>query len=334
MTALRAKLYREEPPKEEFSLLDYVRNKILDRDTGARNPGYFADYVPLPIFRNVRALNVGSDPAGGYLVGTETRLQDFVAALGPVLLANRLGVPTMPGLIENVMIPLGMAGALGYWLGEGSPPPESDPTFGVATLRPHTVGALLPPVSRNLIMSAPKETVEPILQGLLALATGSAIDAALFAGTGVDGEPMGILSTSGIDSRSGAAFSLATATAMLKVLEDAHVPTENAAWVMGPAAAQTLRNREKVSGQPVYLLGDDNKMSGRPAYVSASIPAGKVLLGHFAEGAAIASWGPGMELLINDKTKSTQGLVLFNSFASIDIFVRRPEAFAIATGVN
>lgn len=331
MTALKARLH--EVPK--ISLMDHVRNKLLNLDSDPAGFGNFAAYAPSPVNRQaVRAMSTLSDPVGGYLVGTDTRTQDFVAALGPVLLANRLGVPTIPGLVGNVVVPLGTAGAAAHWIGEFGAPNESNVTFGAASLRPHTVSALLPPVSRNLLVLGFKETVEPILHTLLAEANSAAIDAALFAGSGVDEEPMGILSTPGIDSRSGATFSLAIATAMLKVLEDANIPTEGAAWTIGPAAAEILRNRQKVSGQPVYLLGDDNKMCGRPAYVSASIPAGTILLGNFIDGVAIASWGPGFELLIDDKTKSMQGLVVFTSFAGIDIFVRRKKAFAIATGVN
>jgi HK97 family phage major capsid protein len=350
MTALRAKLYEPERKEADFSLLAFIRH-CLDKAEGGPERQYVSafnlrkdvenarigEYIPPRALGNVRAMNVTTDTAGGFLVAEDTRADDFVAYLFPVLLAGRLGVPSWPGLVGNAVVPAGTIGATPYWLDtEGGAPPESTTVaFGNAVLSPKTVGALLPLINRNLLLLGTRRSVEPILQALLKTAIASGVDGAFFAGSGSDGEPLGVLNTPGIDTRSGAAFALATATAMLKVLEDGSIATEGASWVMDPASAKLLRKREKgAAGNPVYLLGDDNKMAGRTAYVSASIPAGTILLGNFPEGAAIASWGPGVELIVDDKTRSKEGQVRLIGFASIDVFVRRTAAFAIATGVS
>lgn len=349
MSALRAKMY--EPPETkpaDFSLLAFVRH-CLEKDEGIPERRYVSafnmrkdienarigEYIPGRALGNVRAMNIGTDTAGGYLVGDDTRADDFVTYLHPVLLAGRLGVPSWPGLVGNAVVPSGTIGATTYWLDEAGVVPEStDVAFGGAVLKPRTVGALLPLISRNLLLLGSRRSVEPILQALLKTAIASGVDGAFFAGSGADGQPLGVVNTPGIDTRSGATFALATATAMLKVLEDGNIATEGASWAMDPASAELLRKREKVSGQPVYLLGDDNRMCGRSAYVSASIPAATILLGNFTEGAAIPSWGPGVELIVDDKTRSKEGQVRLIGFASVDVFVRRTAAFAIATEVS
>jgi len=356
MTALKAKLIEPgsritfEPPgrkEEPFSLLHYVRHCLENGDEGRAERRYVSslgmlknieiarigEYIPPRAI--ARDMNITTDPAGGYLVAENTRPDDFVAALGPVALANRLGVEVWPGLVGDAVVPKEDGSGLWYWLDtEGNAPDESPVSLGAAVLRTRTIGCLLPPVSRNLLLLGARRSTEPILKGMVRRALASGIDTALFAGSGVNGQPAGVLNTPGIDSRPGAGFSLSTGAGMIKVLEDGNVRTENAAWIASPDVAEILRKRPKISGGEVMMVGDDNLLMARPLYVTTSIPSGTILLGNFQEGVVLATWGPGIEILIDDKTRSKEGQVRIIGFASIDVFVRRTAAFAIATGVN
>ncbi|MCL5883797.1 MAG: phage major capsid protein [Deltaproteobacteria bacterium] len=350
MSALKARPYEPERKEADFSILGYLRHRLEGGDEGTPEARYVAalnqmknieiarigDYLPGRALGNVRAMNITTDSAGGFLVADEIRPDDFVHALGNVLLANRLGVETWPGLVGNVMVPSGASAAQHYWLGDdGTAPTESPVSFGGAGLKPHTVGALLPPISRNLVLLGARKSTERILQGMLRRAVASGIDTALFAGSGVDGQPSGILVTPGIDSADGTNFSRTKALARLKVLEDENVATENAAWVGPPGVAQALRGREQgAAGYPPFLLNDDNKMCGRPFYVTNAIPPGTLLLGNFPEGVVLPTWGPGPEIIIDDKTRSKEGQVRIVCLASVDIFVRRTACFALSTGVS
>jgi HK97 family phage major capsid protein len=334
----------------DFSILNLIRHSLEQGTEGLPERQYVSrlnlikdqenakigEFIPpRAISDERRDMNVTTDTAGGYLVAEDTRRDNFVAALGPVALVNRLGVEVWPGLIGNLAVPAEGSAPTIYWLDEGMDVPESDVALGGTVLRPRTVGCLLPPISRNLLVLGLRKSTEPILKGMVRRAVASGIDTAFFAGSGVDGQPLGILNVPGIDSRSGAAFALATATAMIRTLEDANIATEGAAWCASPDVAELLRKREKeTAGNAVYLLGDDNKMCGRPFFVTTSIPAGKIILGAWAEGAALPTWGPGIEVLVDDKTLSTKGQTRIIAFASIDVFVRRVEAFAIAEGLT
>ena len=343
-------MLNRQPEKEkeaDWSLLAYVRHCLEGGDEGAPEQVYVSqfnlrkdveiakvgEYIPPRALG--RALNIATDTAGGYLVEANVKADDFIFALGNVALANRHGVEVWPGQIGNLVVPTGTGAAVPYWLDtEGTAPEESPAVFGAVVCKPRTLGTLLPAINRNLLLLGTRKSTEPILQGMLRRAIASGIDKALFAGTGANGQPTGILNTPGIDSRSGANFSIETGAAMIRAIEDANIATEAAAWIASPDVAEILRKRPKVTGGEIMMTNDDNLMCARPLHVTSALPAGTLLLGNFSEGAAIPTWGPSVEILVDDKTRSKEGQVRIVAFASVDIFVRRTAAFALATGIS
>jgi hypothetical protein len=168
-----------------------------------------------------------------------------------------------------------------------------------------------------------EETATNTLLGLLAVA----VDTAALHGTGADGQPTGIENVSGVDSRTGASFALATATAMLKAIEDAN--GEATAWISSPGAASILRQRERATGSG--LLIEDGKMMGLPVLVTNAAASGYLFVGDFRELVVLSR---ALEILSNPYSQRKPGLIEVTLFHHLDIVVRHPAYFAVATAVT
>ena len=300
-----------------------------ERRTGRKAQGVF---VPMASLET----RVNTTTSASDLVGTDHRQDLYIEPLRNRLLARKLGVRVLSGLHGNVSIPKHGAGMSVGWVAENSAVPESDMTPDSVTLSPKHAGGVTE-LSRQLIMQGSPD-VEALVRDEFAFLLAQAIDSALIKGGGAN-EPDGVLSTVGIQTASLNTLNWYNILAMKAKAEIAN--TDAVAWLMNPAVAALLAADEKSAGSGAYLLGDDGKMAGLPVYVTNQVPnnttpdpdAGIAILGDWSQ-VMLGIWSE-VDILVNPyaETPYRRGGVLVRAMSTVDIAVRHPEAFVVASDV-
>jgi HK97 family phage major capsid protein len=309
------------------------------KQTGMEPRSFFLPYDIMAAARDPRelrgvrerALNVASDPAGGYLVGTAHMPGSFIELLRARLVAARAGVQIMSGLVGNVDIPKQTGASTAYWLStETTDVTESAPTFGQVLLSPKSVGAYVDITRRLAIQSTP--AADNLVMNDIVRVLGLGIDRAVFHGTGEDGQPSGIGKVAAGEF-TGAAFSWILAISAVTDVMDANADVPGMNWVTNPVGWGVLKTREKgTAGYPTYLCGDDDRMAGFPVLHSTQITAANLFFGDFAQ-AILGEWGV-LDLNVDTASLSKSGGIRIVGFQSVDVAVRQAGAFTLADDLS
>lgn len=274
----------------------------------------------------LRDLNLGIDVQGGYLMASK-QPTTVVEALSARLVLARAGAASVTATPEDFSpMPVETEPPEMYWIDSetGAPPDQSAGEFG-----------LVSPSLKTAIAYVDLSMLVRVITGGLAdthvnetfiRAAARGVDKAGIRGTGVDGQPSGILSV--VTPGSGATFSTATAAGMLKALDEAHI--EPTAWISDPASAELLRKRAS-NGTGSRLMVEDGRMMDLPFLVTANVPANTVLVGDFRR---LTILNRSIEILVDRSSKSTQGATRVVVFWHGDIVVPHPSAFAAVSSVT
>ena len=297
-----------------------ISDTIAQR-SGQSNGGF---YMPSDMAWGRRDLTVGTNNAGGFLVGTDHDGANFIDALRAAMVTTRLGARIMSNLQGNVAIPKLATGTSTYWVAEDGAPTEGQPVFSSVSLSPKNLASFVQ-ISRNLLVQS-DPSVETVIQDDITKAIAVAIDAAALAGTGSSNQPTGILATTGIGSVS---FSSAGAPTFAEIVAiESAISADNAmganmAFVTTPALAGTLKTTTKDSGSGRFV-SEDNAIMGYSVNPTSSMTANTILLGDFSQ-LMIAQFGA-VEV-ITDRNAQTGQLTL-GLHAMVDVGVRHAESFA------
>lgn len=296
-----------------------------------RRSGRKAQGVLIPMAALERRVNTTG--SAGELVPTDHRADQYVTPLRNRLLARRLGARVLSGLQGNVVIPKHGTSLTTGWVAENTAVPESDIDPQSITLSPKHCGGVTE-LSRALILQGSPD-VEQLVRDDFAAMLAQAIDSAMIAGTGTGAQPTGILNTAGIQTHNLATLNFANVVAMKAKLAAANV--ENRNWLMRSAVAAKFEAAEKSAGSGLYLLQDD-KIAGIAANVTEQVPnvsgtVGRAILGDFSQ-VMLGIWSE-VDLLVNPfaETAYRRGGVLVRAMATVDVAVRHPQAFVVASDV-
>lgn len=333
--------------ERSVSLLDVIRAQMegralngaaaeyqqeTERRTGRKAQGAF---VPLSLVEQRVAL-VTPDTAGGYLVGTDNRADQYIQPFRNKLLMRKLGARVLSGLRGDVAIPKHTGSTTAAWVAENSSLSASDLTFGSVSMTPKHVGALSE-MSRQLIQQSSPD-IEQLLRDDMAIVLAQALDSAMIHGDGIT-QPLGILNAApGIQTGTLATLSWAAVATLLEKLE--LVNADASAWLTQPDVATKLRTTLKESGLPGYLL-ENGKMADLPVYITNQVPTnttpnpdtGRVILGDFSQ-MMLGIWSE-LDILVNpfDSTAYARGGVLVRAMATCDTAIRHREAFVVVDDV-
>lgn len=278
--------------------------------------------VPLAAFER----RDNTTTTAGELVGTDHRAQDFIGPLRASLLVKALGVRTLSGLVGNVSIPKYGAGLSAGWVEEGEALTESEMAFDAVTLSPKHVGGITE-MSRQLIQqSAP--AIEGLVREDLSHAVAAAVDAAIIAGSGTDGEPLGIIGRAGVQTADMPA-TWADILAIEQML--AAVNVDPSGWYTSPAVLSALRGTLKAASAGSEYIAGRASIGDLPAASSNAAPADTAILGDWSQ-VLLGQWGA-VEVLVNPFAEAPyrRGGVLVRAFSTVDVAVRHEEAFVVAT---
>jgi HK97 family phage major capsid protein len=279
-----------------------------------------------------RDLNVANGAAGGYLV--QTSVMGFDEMLRNLSFAFRMGATRLTGLRDNVTIPRQSAAATAEWLtSETGSATESQPTFVQLAMTPKTVSAYTE-LSRKLLLQSSID-VEGLVNADLAAVAALAVDVAVISGTGTSGQPLGIDNVTGVGSVSGSSLGLAGLLETQTDLAAANIMPMRGGYVTTPAVA-ALMIAEVLYANTASPAWVGNVWSGSilgfPAMSTNQVAAATMYFGAW-ENCVVGEWGV-LEVDTNPYANFGAGIIGVRAMYSVDVGIRRPAAFTIATSIT
>lgn len=261
------------------------------------------------------------------LVGAQHRPGDYIGALRNKLLARKLGVRVLTGLQGNVSIPKFGSGMSLGWVTEGGAVPESAMAFDSVTMTPkHTGGKT--EMSRQLIQQS-SPGIEQLVRDDLTFLIAQQIDSAILNGSGLSGEPTGILQTAGIQTAT-MPTTWAEVLGLAELLELANM--EGTRFLSAIGVRNILASTEKVTSSGSGFLADSGMMDSKPYDTTNQMPVDTLLYGDFSQ-VMLGIWSE-VDILVNPYAEPaySRGGIQVRAMATCDIALRHPKAFVKAFG--
>jgi len=291
---------------------------------------------------------VGTFGDGGALVGTDRLDAQFIDLIRNRSAFLNSGLTMLSGLEGNVEIPKKLSSSQYYFVGENANVTNSKLTFGLVNMIPRTIGVRVPISRRMMIQSSPD--VENLVRLDMAESVALGMDYTIGYGTGSNGQPLGIINTTGIGS---VTLGGGTAKAFPTTLGGDGSTTHNCGdWadyvdletelaidnldagsmryignsVVRGALKQTLRASSAGSD---YIMTDAGTVNGYQFTVSNQMQLNDVLMGNFSD-CVVGMWS-GLDVVVDPYTQSASGQVILTVHQDFDVAVRRPQSFALGT---
>lgn len=280
----------------------------------------------------IRALFTNVYSAAGALVSDDLLAGSMIELLRNKLAVVRMGARLLTGLVGNVQIPLQSGGATASWLAENATISESNQTVGQLALVPHRLGASTAFTNQLLAQSSIdiENFVREDLMRVLALAK----DLAAIAGTGVSGQPLGILNTSNLST------SVTFANAQTMLYADAlafenNVALQNAdlgklGYLTTPTVRKNAKATAEISAANSTPIWKDDRVNGFTAFATNQVPtATSVIFGNW-DDLILAAWA-GNQVIVDPYSLSLQGQVRVVMQELCDNGLRHSKSFSVST---
>jgi hypothetical protein len=285
--------------------------------------------IPVDVLRNwdvaKRALNSADEAS---LFTDDFRGGDFIDVLRNQSSIMRAGARMLSGLSGDVKIPKKLTAASSAWIStEGGNSTESEMTVGSVSMVPRTLGAFTD-VTRQLLIQSSLD-VESLMRDDLATAIALAIDKAGLEGTGLNGQPTGILNTVGVNYV--AAFSAAVPSFPEVVTLETALGEDNAlmgnlAYILPASMYGGLKTKEKATGTAQFVVEPGGTINGYRSFVSNQATAGNLYFGNFSD--LLVGFFGGLDITVDPYTNSRSGTVRIVALQSCDVAVRHAVSFA------
>lgn len=361
--------YYAEVAESKYSSIDIGFEREVS-DELAKQTGRAVQGILLPDFVGNRAaanandggLTLGTpayntDTAAGGITGIGGTGKDTIATMllagqfidalvATLVLREQLGAEVLTGLVGNISIPKG-GSISGGWVAEGSNVAKKNPTFGQITATPHTYGAYVD-ITRKLLLQSSVNVQAKVLEWLM-YACAAGIETAAFQGAGTSGAPTGLCT-----ALNAAATAWSNAPTFDKIVDlvaatktaNSYKPSMKFVGNSGVWAklaktrdyevltdgAQTPKNVGAIGGSVRLLDTATNKVIGRDFVEANLMPAAKLLFGDFTQ-LSVCLWS-GTDIIVDPYANDTNGGLRLVALQDSDILIKRPESFALATGVH
>jgi len=293
-------------------------------------------YLPMQFLRENAPVNIARAESGSVANASliETEVGTMLDILRPRLLAGRLNYTVMGGLVGNVSIPKDSKEAAYYWVGESTDVNQQDVAAGQVPMTPHTVG-VFSDLSKQLLAQSSYDVQSWVVSKLMAnIAQG--MDAALIQGTGVDGQPKGIVNATGVNTPSVSTPGTPTYAECLgffDAIEDDNADAEAMRWLLRPDVRSQMAVTDLSTGAGLPFLDLRSKTAGGYPYVVSTVgPDNSALFGDFSR-AILGLWGA-VDLNIDRSTLSRSGGTRLVALAMCDVAVTYGEAFAYSASMD
>ena len=274
----------------------------------------------------------------GRLTGTYSRDElQYQEALRKRLVLAQAGANYVGGLVGNITLIEG-AGVSVSWEGENDEVADSKKAFSTRNASPKRC-AVSVPISKQLALQSSFDVDTIILNDIYA-AHAEGLETAALVGTGSDGQPTGLLNTSGIGSvdlgTNGAKPTWANIVDLETQIALKNADLGRLSYLTNPKVRGLLKTTLKADGVPGFIW-ERNEVNGYPIFASNVVPSdltkgtasktcSAILFGDWSQ-LWIMSWG-GLDIVVDPYTLKKSGAYEVTLNAYHDIFVRRKEAFA------
>lgn len=231
----------------------------------------------------VRALSVGTDSQGGYLVPTDFQRQLIQALAQENVMRQIAG--TIRTSSSKTEIPVVVDQGVATWTGENAAFNESDTQYGTIALGAHKLARIIR-VSEELLADAAFD-IEAHLTEQFARSFGIAEEAAFVAGSGT-GQPRGVLQDAQVGKTAASATAIA-ADELIDLYFSVREPyRRRGTWLVADSTMAAIRKLQDSTGQylwqPGLAAGAPDTLLGRPVRTSPAMPA-------IATGAKVVAFG-------------------------------------------
>ena len=273
----------------------------------------------------------GYTGTAGQTVQTNLLASSFIDILRNRTVFGKLARP-LTGLVGNVDLPKQTDHAIGYWISEDGVAPLQGADFGVVPVTPNTVAARSILTRRSLMQSS--LDLEMITRQDLMAGLALAIDLAGFYGTGANGQPGGITTTTGInvvDFATAGAPTFKELVLMETLIAQGNADVDSMRYVINPTMRGYFKGAHKLAGatDSITIWEPGNTVNGYNTDVTNQIVAGDCFFGNFAD-AVLAFWS-GLQVLCDPYSGSSQGRLQITTMQDVDITVRRGQSFTYGT---
>lgn len=288
---------------------------------------------PNGISEHQRALFTNVFTGAGALVGTDLLGASLIELLRNQMFVVAMGARTLSGLKGNVAIPRQTGGATASWLAEDSTATRTQQTVGQLNLVPHKLMAATA-YTQQLLQQSSVDVENFVRQDLMAVIAIER-DRAAINGSGVSGEPLGIL---GLGTQLSTPVTLASAESLTyaKALEfETNVALNNAATgklgymtsIRSRSNAKTLAEIQSTNSNPVWK---NDTVNGYPARATNQMPtATGVLFGNW-DDLILADWAD-TSVLVDPYSLSLQSQISVVMQMLCDNGVRHTKSFSKGT---
>jgi HK97 family phage major capsid protein len=195
-------------------------------------------------------------------------------------------------------------------------------------MTPHTVGAYTE-ISRRLLIQSSID-VEALVRKDLAYRIALGIDDVALNGSADSDAPDGLkdraATINAVDFATSAAPTFAEIVGLESAIAADDADVDSMAYIFNATMRGYLKTTPKVSGHPVFIMGDDGMVNGYKSVVSNQAAAGDVWLGNWSDF-VVGMWS-GLDLTVDPYSASTTGAIRVIVFQDVDFAVRHDESFA------
>ena len=277
-----------------------------------------------------------SDDSGG--VGEDFLAGDFIAALRNSTSVMQAGATVLSGLNADVKIPKQTGTSTATWTAsQGAAVSESELTLGSISLSPKGAGLITEVTAQMLSQASGTGAIgiEQIIRNDILSATSLLIDLGATAGSGSSGQPTGIDNTTNVNAVTLTSISNPTwaeAVEMESLCLVDNAVFGNPGYIANATAVGNMKTKVKESGQATYVMSDDSRVNGHRVIISNNVTAGSIYFSVDWSSLILGFFGSGPNLLIDPYTSSATGTVRLRVLQFVDVGVRVPEAFTVASG--
>jgi HK97 family phage prohead protease/HK97 family phage major capsid protein len=229
-----------------------------------------------------------------------------------------------------------------FWVNENPPVDvtESNLDFDLVTSTPKTAKSLLSYTRQQVLQSI--EAFEPIVNQDLLENDALAVDTAALQGTGGGQQPTGLLNTPGISplalGTNGLKPIYENITRLKTLVKRANTLSLGAGgYLTTPEIEDLLQVTPKMQNAIAMPIWEDDKVAGYPAVGANQVPDNlskgtsinnchAIIFGIWSE-LLILEWGA-LEMVVDPYTQAARDIVRVTTSHLLDVFVRRPKAFA------
>lgn len=288
-----------------------------------------------------RADQTLSTGAGAIPSYWENSLVDY---LYPLMVGPLLGFDYITGLAGVTNFPRQSGVPTVSAVAEQGNATASNATLDDVTFSPHTITGNVN-VSRKFIMQSVVPANSYIMNAL-AKQIAVQMDAYALTADGQSNRPTGLFNNAAVTNitvSTSNAVSWSDLVAMEKQVEEGNANIGNLAYLGSPAAKAKLRTTARIgTTYPIFLVDDTGNINGHPLIASSQVPknlsyTGLANLTALAYGnwkdLAVATFGNGVDMLVNPYTGANKGDVQFVALLDMDTALFHAASFAIIPNI-